>query len=74
MLVYEAHYSHVLRLEASNPASVFSFNVVGHIKQKIRDVIQGIITMHPERWRLDLTEQHYAVVAWYSMRFYLYGR
>jgi len=67
MLVYEAHYSHILRIEASNPASEFRCNVLTRIGQQICGILKRIVTTHPQRHRLELTGQHYALVGTYFM-------
>jgi len=59
LLLYEAHYSHVLRVEASNPASAFD---IPDVKQRMRGIIMRIVTVHPQRHRLKFTGQHYALV------------
>lgn len=74
MLVYEVHYPHVLQLEVSNPASVFPFNVIPSITPQIRHIIRRIATLHPEKQRLDFTEQHYTIVAKHFMCLYLRTR
>jgi len=68
LLVYEAHYSHILEIEASNPASTFPLRRVG---QRIRGIIKRIGTLHPHRHKLKFTMLHYALVALYWMDDYL---
>jgi len=74
LLIYEANYLHVLQLEASNPASVFSFNVLSAIKEQIRHIIRIIVTLQPERQIFDFTEQHNAMIAQYFMLAYTGNR
>jgi len=71
LLVYEAHYPHVLQVEASNPASLYPFVIAGDIKRQIHHIIRRIVTIHHERHRLDFTGQHYAMVAKYLIHNYL---
>ena len=73
-LVYEAHYSPILQLEASNPASALPLNHLHNIKQRFRQVLKRIIAEHPERQRFDFTEQHYAMIAQDFIYGYLYDR
>jgi len=66
LLVYEAHYSHILQVEASNPASAFLLGL-----SPIHRIIKRIFTLHPQRHRLQFTGQCYALVAEYYMNSYL---
>jgi len=74
LLIYEANYPHVLQLEASNPALVFSFHFLSAVKEQIRHILRTIITLHPERQIFVLTEQHNAMVAQYFMLAYMGDR
>jgi len=69
LLVYEAHHFQILQVPASNPASGFPLL---RIERRIREIIKSVVTLHPQRHRLKLKGQHYALVAWHSMRNYLY--
>jgi len=62
-LVYEAHYSHFLQLEASKHALAFPFDILPEMKPPIRQIIKRIITLHPQQQRFEFTAQHYATVA-----------
>jgi len=64
LLVYEARYFDTLQVEASNYASVFPLY---DVTQRIRGIIKRIITLHPQRHRLEFTGCHYALVAKYSL-------
>jgi len=68
LLVYEAHRP---MIEASNPASVFPFNVVADITQPIKRIINKIVTQHPQRQRIEFTGKHYALIAYYYLDRYL---
>jgi len=54
-----------------NPALGSHFHLLYDIKQQIRHILRTIVTMHPERWRLALTEKHYALIIKHFMIFYL---
>ena len=75
-LVYETHYSHLLRVEALNPAFAFPFEFsLMVIKPTIRRVIKRIITLHPQWKRPEFMGRHYTTVAQvvinsHSHRFY----
>jgi len=71
LLVYEAHYSHRLQVEASNPASEFPLNIFRGIKQRLRQIIKELVTLHLERQRFELTGKHYAMVAEHFIDNYL---
>ena len=64
LLVYEARYFHTFQVDASNSASAFSLH---DTKQQIREVIKRIVTLHPQRHRLEFTGSHYALVASHSL-------
>jgi len=64
LLVYEASYSHIPQFTTLNPASAFDLLDIGH---QIREIIKRIVTLHPQRYSLKFTGQHYAVVAHLSM-------
>jgi len=64
LLVYEAYYSQILQVKTSNSASAFDLHRIGH---QIRGIIKRIVNLHPQRYRLELTGQHYAVVARHSI-------
>ena len=66
LLVYQVHHPYVLQVEASNPASGFSLDLVDGVKQEIRQIIRTVI-QSPEEQRLDFTERHYAMIAWRFM-------
>ena len=57
-LVYEARYFHTFQVEASN-----SDFPLPDVKQRIRRVLKGIVTLHPQRHKLEFTGWHYALVA-----------
>ena len=67
-LFYKAHYSHLLQVEASNPASMFPFNMK---PEHIDQIVKQILTLHPELQRFELRGQHYAMVANHFMHRYL---
>jgi len=69
LLVYQAHYFHILQVEAPNPASAFLHNVIR--LSPIHMIIKSIFTLHPLRHRLQFTGQCYALVAEYYMHNYL---
>jgi len=71
LLVYEAHYPHVLQVEASNPASMYPLNIDPDMKQGIGEVIRKIVASHAQMRRCIFTGQHYAMVALYFMGNYL---
>ena len=71
LLVYEALYPHILQVEASNPASAFPLIIVPPRGRQIRGIITRVVTLHPQRHRLELTGRHYALVAWFSLEKYL---
>ena len=64
LLVYEAHFSHIPQFTTLNPALAFDLLYIGH---QIRGIIKMIVTLHPQRYKLKFTGQHYAVVACHSI-------
>ena len=66
LLVYEASYFDTLQVDASNSVSAFNFNFP-YAKQRICGVIKRIITLHPQRHRLEFTGWHYALVTKHSL-------
>jgi len=64
LLVYEARYFHTLQVEASNFASAFPLHSV---TQQTRRAFKEIVTLHPQRHRLEFTGWHYALVAGHSL-------
>ena len=60
LLAYEARHFHTLQVDASNSVSAF---YIPYVQQQIRSVIERIVTLHPQRHRLEFTGWHYAVVA-----------
>jgi len=69
-LLYEAYYSHLLQVEELNPAFVFPFKFLEDIKPPIQQIIKKIITLDPQRQKLEFTGQHYATVAQSLIRYY----
>jgi len=67
LLVYEARYFDTLQVDASISALAFPFR---DVTQRIRGVIKRIVTLHPQRHRLEFTSQHYALVAQYCIGIY----
>ena len=70
LLVYEAHHSHILRVKALNPASGFPLPDIG---QRIRGILKRFVALHLQQHRLELTGQHYALVAEYFMDNHVYA-
>ena len=70
-LVYEANYSHLFQVEVSNSALTFPCRHLKRLSPQMRQNIKTIFTIHPQRQRLKLTGQHYAVVAQHLMEDYL---
>jgi len=64
LLIYKALYFDTPQVVASNSASVFP---LPGVKQRIRRVIERIVTSHPQRHRLEFTGWHYALVASHSL-------
>ena len=62
-LVYEAHCSHLLQLEASKHALAFPFDILPEMKPPILQIIKRIITLHPQKQIFEFTARHYATVA-----------
>ena len=69
LLVYEARYLRTLQVGASNPASTFSLH---DMEKRTRGIIKRIVTLHPQRHKLEFTRQHYAHVGWRSFFANLY--
>jgi len=69
-MIYEAHYSQPLQVEALNPASTFSFRFLRDIKPPIRQVIKRIVTLNPQQQRFEFMGRHYTVVAQVLVRYY----
>jgi len=63
LLVYEVQYSHIMRVKATNPASVFPLDIIPGIKQQFHLIIKRISTLHPQKQGFVFTGQHYAMVA-----------
>jgi len=66
VLVYYEQYSHMLQLDSTSRA-LFPDHFMPHLTEYIRQLIRKIVTIHPLRQRLVLTEQHYAMVAKHFM-------
>lgn len=65
-LVYDAHYFDTLQVKASDASSnKFLYN----IGEKMRGIIKTIVTLHPQRHRLEFTGQHYALVAYFCIAY-----
>jgi len=65
-MIYEVQHSHVLRLEALDPASLFSTISVGYTRYFL-EAFEMLFTKHPQYHRLEFTVQHYTTVAEYIM-------
>jgi len=61
---YEARYSHLFQVEASNPASGFPSAL---FSKHIDRIVGQTLSLRPELQRFELTGQHYAMVATYVM-------
>jgi len=61
LLVYEEYCSHIPQFTTLNPAPAFN------LPHQIRGIVKRIVTLHPQRYSLKFTGQHYAVVACHSM-------
>jgi len=68
LLVYEARYFDTLQVDASTSASAVSLYDVA---QPTRGVIKRIVTLDPQRPRLEFTGWHYALVARHFIDRYL---
>jgi len=66
-LIYEVQHSHILQVEASDPALLFP--LMGHIYffGPFDWVFRTLFTKHPQYQRLEFTGQHYTTVAEYFM-------
>jgi len=63
LLVYETHYSYVLRVDASNPALGFPLEASPDPKHYIRQFIKKFDNSHPEQQNFVFKGEHYATVA-----------
>ena len=63
LFVYEAQYSHFLRVEASNPASAFPLKIGAFLQREIRQIIKRTVTLHPQRQRFLFDGDHFTIVA-----------
>ena len=69
VLVYYEHYSHLLHIEALNPASVFPPFILSYLEfgPQTHQVIKKIVAEQTKLQRDMLTGPHYATVAQYFM-------
>lgn len=67
VLVYYEHYSHILHIDALNPASVFPLFIVSYLQlgPHTHQIIKAIIVKHTELQIDALTGHHYPTVAQY---------
>ena len=68
-LIYEVQHSHILQVEASDPALVFPLMAYMESDEPFDRVIKILFTKHPQYQRLEFTGQHYTTVAECFMRF-----
>jgi len=68
--MYEVQHSHILQVEASNPASAFPL-VVDTKYDGFSRLFKILFTNHPQYQRLEFTGQHYTTVAEYFMTKFL---
>jgi len=66
-LIYEVQHSHIRRVEASKPTSVFALVFDTEYNESYGRVFKTLFTKHPQYHRLDFTGQHYTTVAEYFM-------
>ena len=66
-LIYKVQHSHILQVEASDPASVFHLMDDTEYFEPFDRVIRILFTEHPQYQRLEFTGQHYTIVAEYFM-------
>ena len=71
LLVYEAQFSHILQLEATNPASAFPLNVLDALERQLHRIIGVIVTLHPQPQRFVFTGRHYAMISGHFIDSYL---
>ena len=69
--IYEVQHSHILQLEASDPASAFPLLMDIEYEGPFERVFKMLFTKYPQYQRLEFTGQHYTTVAEYFMMYYL---
>jgi len=62
LVAYEAHYSHVLRIESSKPVSSFLFSTFPYFRSSKSPDYQD--TLHPQWQKFEFTKQHSLVILW----------
>ena len=70
-LIYEVQHSHILQVEASDPASVAPLMVYMGYKEPFDRVFEILFTKYPKYQRLEFTGQHYTTVAEYFVTCFL---
>jgi len=66
-MIYEVQHSHILQVEASDPALVYPLTVYMESNASFYRVIKILFTKHPQYQQLEFTGQHYTTVSEYFM-------
>ena len=65
-MIYEVQHSHILQVEALDPASLSS-TIGGEYIDPFYRVFEILFTKYPQYQQLEFTERHYTSVAEYFM-------
>ena len=70
-LIYEVQHSHILQVEASDPASVAPLLVEMEYDEPFEQSFKILFTKHPQYQWLEFTGQHYATAAEHFLTYFL---